>query len=343
MPTEALAVRVDPRPRRALRLAFGTAACLAVSYGLALPIAFLPPALTLFLLALRNRPLSLQASLGLAVLAAVTTGAGLLLIPLLRYYPASGVALVALGLFLCFRYQLRGGNPLVALFLTIGLTLIPATGTIDPAIARAVIESLAKGLLLSSLVLTLGLWLFPEPAGVPAPPAKPLPAPEQGAWIALRATLVVLPAFLLTLINPVYAPLVMKSVTLGQQVTEIRARGAGRELVGSTLLGGLLAVIFWSVLELFPHLWMFFLWTLLFVLLLARRLYRLALPVQTPGFWLNAGVTLIILLGQSVQESALGNDVYRAFVVRMTLFVAVSLYAWAMVYLIDRRRPRLAR
>ncbi|MEE4464465.1 hypothetical protein V2S84_20500, partial [Azotobacter chroococcum] len=169
------------------------------------------------------------------------------------------------------------------------------------------------------------------------PPADP----QQTAWIALRATLVVIPAFLLALIDPAsYMPLVMKAVSLGQQACGTSARDAGRELLGSTLLGGLLAVCFWSALSLFPHLWMFFLWTLLFVLLLARRLYRLTDNRQTPGFWLNGAVTLIILLGQSVQDSAAGKDVYSAFAVRMGLFIAVTLYACAAVQLIDRRRLR---
>lgn len=334
---------IDPRPRRALRLAFGTAACLAASYGLGLPIPFLPPVLTLFLLAMSNQPLTLKASLGLAVLAAVTTGGGLLLIPLLRYYPASGVLLVGLCLFLCFRRALHGGNLLVSTFLTIGLTLVSAAGTRDFAIALTVIEALVKGLLLSGLAATLAHRLFPEPAGFAAAPARPLPDPEEGAWIALRATLVVLPAFLLALIDPAsYVPLVMKSVALGQQVCETRARDAGRELLGSTLLGGLLAMGFWWALGILPHLWTFFLWTLLFVLLLARRLYRLTGTRQSPGFWLNSAATLLILLGQSVQDSAAGKDVYTAFAVRMGLFVAVTLYACAAVHLIDRRRSRPA-
>ncbi|SFB37813.1 DUF2955 domain-containing protein [Azotobacter beijerinckii] len=341
MPTETPVRRLDPRPQRALRLAFGTAACLAASFGLALPIPFLPPVLTLFLLAMRNQPLSLRAGLALAALAALTTGGGLLLIPLLRYYPASGVLLVALCLFLCFRQALRGGNPLVTTFLTIGLTLVSAAGATAFALALTVIEALVKGLLLTSLCFALGHWLFPEPAELAAPPSRPLPSADEAAWIALRATLVVIPAFLLALIDPAsYMPLVMKAVSLGQQVCATRARDAGRELLGSTLLGGLLAVCFWSALSLFPHLWMFFLWTLLFVLLLARRFHRLNDTRQTPGFWLNSAVTLIILLGQSVQDSAAGKDVYTAFAVRMGLFVAVTLYACAAVYLIDLRRLR---
>ncbi|MNY76917.1 hypothetical protein D3C86_2166540 [compost metagenome] len=49
---------------------------------------------------------------------------------------------------------------------------------------------------------------------------------------------------------------------------------------------------------------------------------------------------MIILLGLSVQDSANGQDVYSAFAVRMGLFIAISLYAWLMVYLLDRYRLR---
>lgn len=59
-----------------------------------------------------------------------------------------------------------------------------------------------------------------------------------------------------------------------------------------------------------------------------------------PGFWLNSLMTMIILLGQSVQDSAAGKDVYTAFAIRMGLFILVTLYACAMVYLLDNRRQR---
>ncbi|HJR29304.1 MAG TPA: hypothetical protein VJ889_11350, partial [Pseudomonas sp.] len=102
--------------------------------------------------------------------------------------------------------------------------------------------------------------------------------------------------------------------------------------------GGMLAIVFWCALSLFVHLWMFFLWMLLFGLLLARKLYALSPTRQTPGFWLNSLVTLIILLGQSVQDSLVGKDVYTAFAVRMGLFIALTLYADLMVHLIEQRQ-----
>lgn len=333
-----MATAIDPRPRRALRLAFGVACGTALAFGLALPIPFLTPVLALLLLVARNAPLNAKSTLALALTIALTTGTGLLLSPVLRYQPFAGVLLVALSLFLCFRYSLRGGNGMLGTLLVIGLTMISAAGTAELALGQAVVEALVKGALLASLCIALGHWLFPEPASLPPAPAPaPLPVARAG-WVALRAVLVVLPAWLLALIDPSsYMPLVMKAVSLGQQTCDLSARNAGRELLGSTLLGGALAIAFWSLLSLCPQLWLFFLLMLLFVLLLARRLYRLVGNSLSPGFWLNSGVTLIILLGQSVQDSAAGKDVYSAFAMRMGLFLLVTLYACAAVYLIDSR------
>lgn len=332
-------IKRGPLAQRALRLATGTALCLVASYGVGLPIPFIAPVLAVLLLSTLNRALPFKAAIALALIAMMTTGVGLLLIPILRYYPLSGVLLISTCLFLAFRFGLRGGNNLVVTFLVIGLTMISSAGVASFALAATVVGALVKGLLVAVLVVAISHWLFPEAAAWPSPaPPRALPA-EQAAPLALRATLIVLPAFLLAMTDPVsYLPIILKSVSLGQQASVTTARQAGRELLGSTLLGGVLAILFWCALSLFVHLWMFFLWMLLFGLVLGRKLYRLSPTRLTPGFWLNTLVTMIILLGQSVQDSAMGKDVYTAFAVRMGLFVAVTLYAWLMVTLLARRR-----
>ena len=329
---------VDPRPQRALRLACGVALGTALGFGLALPLPFLTPLLVLVLLVLSNQPLGLQGGLRLLLVVALTCGSGLLLSPLLRHTPVSGVLLVALGLFFSFRFALRGGSGLLSTLLVIGLTMVSAAGTTSLTLGQEVVTALCKAVLLTTLCVAVSHWLFPEPVGL-APAAKAAAMGQaRASWIALRAMLVVLPAWLLALIDPAsYMPLVMKSANLGQQVCGTSARDAGRELLGSTLLGGALAIVFWGLLSILPHLWLFFLLMLLFILLLARRLYRLVANRLSPGFWLNTGTTLIILLGQSVQDSASGKDVYTAFAIRMGLFILVTLYACAAVYLIDRR------
>ncbi|MHA3737076.1 DUF2955 domain-containing protein [Pseudomonas sp. Eth.TT006] len=335
MPTE----RSVPA-QRALRVAFGTALCTAASYGLGLPLSFLSPVLAVLLLASMPRPLPAKTALVLTLVAAFTTSLGLLLAPLLRYYPVSGVLLIGVGLFLVFTYGLRGGNVLIMTFLVIGMTMISAAGFASFELAMAVIGALVKGLALAIVIVGVSHLLFPEPTNSPAPPPAPALSAEDVPRVALRATLIVLPTFLLVLIDPAsYLPIILKAVSLGQQSTTTRTHHAGRELLGSTLLGGLLAVLFWCALSLFVHLWMLFLWMLLFGLFVARKLYRLQPTQFTPGFWLNTLITMIILLGQSVEDSAAGKDVYTAFAVRMGLFILVTLYGTLMMHLLVAHRP----
>ena len=332
---------IELRRLRALRLAWGVALCLAVSFGMGLPVPILAPVFAVLLLAMRSQPLPLRAAPALAVLVLLACGSGLLLIPLLRHAPVSGVLLVGVGVFLTLRYALQGGNGLLANLLVIGLTMIAAAGSSDFTLALSVVEALAKGMLVAVLGTAVAHALFPEPANAPLQPVPPLLGSEHVSWVALRATLIVMPAFLLALIAPdQYMPLIMKAVSLGQQAGETHARHASRELIGSTLLAGLLAILMWGALGLFVHLWMFFLWVLLFVLWQARRLYQAVPNRQSPAYWVSCLTTMLILLGQSVQDSAGGQDVYRAFAVRMALFLAVSVYASAMLIWIDRRRAR---
>ncbi|HWT38769.1 MAG TPA: DUF2955 domain-containing protein [Paraburkholderia sp.] len=325
---------------RTLRIATGTALALALSFGLDLPIPVIPPVFTVFLLAGQNRPLPLKAGVALALVVALTTGSGLLLVPLLRHYAFAGVMLTALMLFLAFRYGLSGGNNLVSTFLAAGLTMISAAGTADLQLAATVVGALAKGLLIAVLVSVLMHKLFPEHAGARPPPAPRAMSGERAAAIALRAALVVMPAYLLAMTDPAsYMPIIMKSVSLGRQTCTTTARHAARDLIGSTLLGGFLAIAVWFALRLFVHLWMFFLWMMLVGLLVGRKLDGLSPTRFSPGFWLNSLVTMIILLGQSVQDSVAGKDVYAAFAVRMWLFLAVTVYACFMLLVFEQWRP----
>ena len=70
-----------------------------------------------------------------------------------------------------------------------------------------------------------------------------------------------MPVFVLALTDPsFYLAAIMKTVALGQQAGETDARHAGRELVGSTLMGALIALAVWLGLSLWPSLWMLMLW-----------------------------------------------------------------------------------
>ena len=84
--------------------------------------------------------------------------------------------------------------------------------------------TLVDTLIVSVVMVVACLWvvypLFPEDGPAPEPPPGAAQLAES-PWIAIRATLIVMPTYLLALSNPgMYLAIVMKAVTLGQQVSE---------------------------------------------------------------------------------------------------------------------------
>ncbi len=325
--------------RRVFRLGATVALSLAAGYALNLQLPYLAPIFALLLTATPAPPLSLKKLLGLLLVIAITLSIGLLLIPLVVYYPLPALLLVALGLYASFILMVNKGKMLPGIFLAIGLTLISAAGTLSSVLAELVIESMAIGIVIAVICQWLVYPVFPEDPGTTM--AEPETPPEQSNWVALRATLIMMPAYILALSNPsLYMAVLIKSVSLSQQGSLVSLRSAGRELVGSTFLAGCFAMAFWLLLGLATNLWMFFLWTLLFSSYFAAKIYGVFPSRYSPSFWQGTAITMLILLGSTVMDSNNGADVYTAFFTRMSLFIAVTLYAWLTVYLLETWRTR---
>ena len=321
--------------RRIFRLSLTTALALACAYALGMPLPYLAPMFALILTATPAPPMGLKSLFRLLLVVLITLGVGLLLIPLLLEYSVSAVLVVAIGLYFSFFLTVHKSKALLGTLLTIA-------GTVSFALATAVIQALVLGIVLTiACHWAVYLWFPEDPAPTRKKPAAPATDLDQSNWIAVRATLIVLPAYLLALSNPsMYLPIIMKSVSLGQQSALVSARSAGRELLGSTFLAGCFAVLFWIMLGIATNLWMFFWQMLLFGIYISSKLYQL-IPSRFPAsFWLNVTTTMLILLGPAVEDSANGNDVYTAFAVRMGLFVAVTLYAWLAVFVLEHLRTR---
>jgi hypothetical protein len=328
--------------RRALRFALTAALALAVAYALAFPLPFIAPMFVVLLSTLPGPPLAPRALLGLLLVVVIALTVGVLLIPLLRYFPVTAILVVAAGLYLSMYLTLIRGKRLLGTFLTIGFTLISVAGSLSSVLATTIIASLVLAIATAVLCQWVVYPLFPEPATTAAVPAGEEATTEATSnWLALRATLIVLPAYLLALTNPQqYLMTIMKSVSLGQQASMVDARHAGRELLGSTFAGGLLAVLFWWALTLQPDLWMFFLWMLAASLYVGCKLFGVLPTRVAPSFWVNAIVTMLILLGPAVEDSANGKDAVVAFAVRFSTFIGVTLYAWVAIAFLEGWRER---
>ncbi|GAB5413195.1 MAG: hypothetical protein Cons2KO_07980 [Congregibacter sp.] len=331
------------RENRTLRFAIATALSLGIAYGAAVPLPYLTPLFVALLSTAPGPPLGPKALFVLLCVASLALAVGLLLIPMLRYYPGTAVLVIGMGLYVSMYLTVIAGKRVLGMFLTVGFTFVSVAGVIDYALATMIITSLLLAIGIAVMCLWVVYPLFPDRA-VGGPAQEPPAGAAVSNWLALRAALIVLPAYLLALTNPSqYLMTIMKSVSLGQQTSVLDARHAGRELIGSTFVGGILAVACWQLLTLAPTLWMFVLWMLLFALYVGAKLYGFLPTRYAPSFWVNALVTMIILLGPAVEDSAGGKDAMQAFLVRFATFIGVTLYAWAALVVLENLRRRRQR
>ncbi|MDP5070770.1 MAG: DUF2955 domain-containing protein, partial [Congregibacter sp.] len=258
---------------RVLRFAFAVSLALILAYGLQFPLPFMTPLFVILLSAMPGPPMGPKGLLGLLLIMVLSLTVGVILIPFISYYPASAVLIVAVGVYFSMYLTIIRGKVLLGTLLTVGFTLISVAGSVDYLLATTVIKSLTLGMSGAVLCQWLVYPFFLENAAAsPAPPAKR--SEEQSSWLAMRAMLIIMPAYLLALTNPAqYLMTIMKSVSLGQQASVLDVRHAGRELIGSTFVGGIMAILFWTVLSIAPTLWMFGLWMLVFSLYTAAKLY----------------------------------------------------------------------
>ena len=322
-----------------LRVTIGLGAATLLAYGFALQAPFVVCVMATLVLCRPAPPLPIARGVVLALVFGGLLTAGVLMVPVLEHHAFSGLLLTATILFAVFYVGQRRDHPLTTVLL-LAFVLIPVVGVAEQAIIGALSLSLTLGILVGSLVNAISHALFPdEPVSrettSPRPDADSVPA----AWIAMRGTLIVMPVFVLALTNPsLYVAAIMKTVALGQQASHTTARDAGKELVGSTLAGAAIGAAVWLGLSMWASLWMLTLWLMAAALWCASALFGVRRTGVAPSFWSNALITALILLGPAIEDSANGNSVVQASLVRTCLFVAVAGYAWVTVWALEQWR-----
>jgi hypothetical protein len=322
-----------------LRVTLGLGLATWVAYGCGLKMPFVVCLLATIVLSKPGPPLPLAKGAAIALVFGIMLAAGVLMVPVLEHYAFAGLLLTATILFVVFYVGLLRAHPLTTLLL-LALVLMPVAGVAEQALVGSLSFTMAVGIVVGTLVNTFSHAFFPdEPSNGSRPSPKPRPDARTAAWIALRGMLIVMPVFMLALVNPsLYFAAIMKTVTLGQQASHTTARDAGRELVGSTLAGAAIGAAVWLGLSLWPSLWMLGLWLMAAALWCASAMFGVRRTSVAPSFWSNALITALILLGPAIEDSAGGKSVLQASIVRTCLFVAVALYAWATIWILEQWR-----
>lgn len=117
--------------RRIFRLSFTPALSLAIAYAITMPLPYLAPFFAFFLTAMPGPPLSVKKLTGLNILVIITTGIGLLLIPMLLYFQLTALLLVLIGLYFSSYLTVNLNKNLPSAFVAVGVTMISSAGTVN--------------------------------------------------------------------------------------------------------------------------------------------------------------------------------------------------------------------
>lgn len=338
---------------RILRLATGTALSMWVSQAVAWDLSFIAPVVTMFILALPLPALTL--TMGIKFLAAMMLSmyASLLLLPWLLDYPLVGLLLLVLALFWSFYFTARGGSPVLGTFVTVGLALSTAVGSVSVDATLMLISDLSMNASIGIVFVWIAHALLPDSlaGGFPGPAAQQAQdadGPDLAAarWSAFRSLLIVFPValwFMFSGGSTAYVPVMIKVAAMGQQATNEGARLAGRSLIMSTIIGGVGAIIGWNVLGVVPTLSMYALLIALGGLVFGPRIFAGKGMHPEGATWSYGYLTMIVILAPAVMDSAAGSSANVAFWSRLVMFALATLYGVAAVYVVDAFRPAKAR
>ena len=267
---------------RILRLAAGTALSLWVSQAVGWGLSFIAPVMTLFILALPLPALKLKQ--GIMFLAAMTLSmySSLLLLPWLLDYQLVGLLLLVLALYWSFYFTARGGSAALGTFITMGIALSTAVGSVSVDATLMLINGLIMNAVIGIVFVWIAHALLPDSmaGGFPVPDrpqAGAKPELAEARWSAFRSLLIVLPVallFLLSSASTAYVPVMIKTASMGQQATNSDTRKAGKSLLMSTAIGGIGAIIGWQILSITPSLTIYTLIILIAGLLMGPKIFK---------------------------------------------------------------------
>lgn len=338
---------------RILRLAFGTTACLWFSQVVAWDMSYLAAVMTMFILALPFPAPGLKAGIGIVAVLLLCLLLSLLLLPRIINQPLVGLLLLVLALYWSFYFTAKGGSAVIGTFLTVGIAVVTAVGTVSIDAVLMVIKGVAFGAIAGISFVWIAHAFIPDSLADPGPATQAAPPPPASPpdlyaarWNAFRSLVIVLPIaiwFLMSSASTAYVPVMIKVAAMGQQASNDATRAAGRSLVMSTLIGGIGAIIGWQVLRIAPTLSVYTLVIALGALIAGPRIFRGKGMHPDGGTWSYAYLTMIVILAPAVMDSVGGDAAGAKFFDRMLMFILTTLYAVVAVYVFDAFRPQQKR
>jgi hypothetical protein len=306
---------------RTLRLAFGASSAVAVAYGMAWPLNMITPIFAGLFLSLPTPWFGWKMAGQLLKRLALSLLLGLAISEFLLGYPLICLLIYALLFFFIYYNDTPTAPPMAAMFMTIGITLVPVMGLQGSTGSQII----AAGLFFNMFMGLLFCWLFhtllPDSLSATSTtqqqkkPEPPPPVPDQERMrLALVSTCVAMMAitlfFSLNLskysLAMIYICFMAGSPSTNASIMVMKANSM------ATGIGGIAAIIVFNLLVAIPTYSFLIAITLLVSLLFSKQIYSGAPLAKAFG---SGYTTFLVLLGSStgVDQVASTNFYLRIF------------------------------
>ena len=249
-------------------------------------------------------------------------GLGLLLSGGITQYPI--VLLIAVGLMMAWGYYLFTDPKwnLFATILLIAVLMLPFMAINKPAISVVLASGLAISGAVSVAIFALVHIYLPEPdsefAGYAAPPI----GKEQRWHASFRAMLISFPVVCFFFIFQISEALLtmMFVALLSLMITSEKSVKLSAFLIISNGIGGILAILAFSILAIVPSIFFYTAFIALLAVLIGKKIYTV--PEKAPIF-ATAFSTLLVLIGSTLMSS---RDIDSNTFIRIFQLVLVGTY-----------------
>lgn len=307
--------------RRILRFTIGVGLAVFLAAWINWQLAFVAPVFTAkFLVDKPNLHRETIYELLLALIA--TMGLGLLLSGGITQYPI--VLLIAVGLMMAWGYYLFTDPKwnLFATILLIAVLMLPFMAINNSAISVVLASGLAISGAVSVAIFALVHIYLPEPdsefAGYAAPPI----GKEQRWHASFRAMLISFPVVCFFFIFQISEALLtmMFVALLSLMITSEKSVKLSAFLIISNGIGGILAILAFSILAIVPSIFFYTAFIALLAVLIGKKIYTV--PGKAPIF-ATAFSTLLVLIGSTLMSS---GDIDSNTFIRIFQLVLVGTY-----------------
>ncbi|EKM20710.1 DUF2955 domain-containing protein [Vibrio harveyi] len=307
--------------RRILRFTIGVGLAVFLAAWINWQLAFVAPVFTAkFLVDKPNLHRETIYELLLALIA--TMGLGLLLSGGITQYPI--VLLIAVGLMMAWGYYLFTDPKwnLFATILLIAVLMLPFMAINNPAISLVLASGLAISGAVSVAIFALVHIYLPEPdsefAGYAAPPI----GKEQRWHASFRAMLISFPVVCFFFVFQISEALLtmMFVALLSLMITSEKSVKLSAFLIISNGIGGILAILAFSILAIVPSIFFYTAFIALLAVLIGKKIYTV--PEKAPIF-ATAFSTLLVLIGSTLMSS---GDIDSNTFIRIFQLVLVGTY-----------------